>query len=180
LSLFDSGLLNIGLVFGFIGLYVIFYYIELYARDNSSISSVLGSYLLVILNASSLIGRLVPGYYADMIGSINVQIMFAVVSMVLSSCLLAIHNEAGLIWFCILFGCSAGAFMALPAAGVVRLSSDPSKIGTRLGMTLGFVGCGVLVSNPTAGGILGSERHEGWVGLIAWTACLLAVLSGRT
>ncbi len=65
--------------------------------------------------------------------------------------------------------------MGLPAAGVARLSSDRSKIGTRLGMTLAFVGFGVLVSNPIAGAILADDRN--WIGLITWCGTLLAVSS---
>ncbi|KAG9231091.1 hypothetical protein BJ875DRAFT_470505 [Amylocarpus encephaloides] len=44
-----------------------------------------------------------------------------------------------------------GIFMDLLAVGVARLSSDPSKIGTRLGMTLAFIRFGVLASNPIPG-----------------------------
>ncbi|KAK2808332.1 hypothetical protein FQN49_008727, partial [Arthroderma sp. PD_2] len=147
-------LLNTGLIFGFTGLYIIFYYIQLYALEESSISTVLESYLLVIINASSLPGRLIPGFYADRIGSINVQTIVAFISAVLTFCLIAIKNSAGLVVFCIIYGFSAGAFMGLPAAGVVNLSADKSKIGARLGMTLAVVGCGVLVGNPIAGAIL--------------------------
>lgn len=66
-------LLNLGLIFGFTGLYIIFYYIQLYSLEETHISHALESYLLVIINGSSLAGRLIPGFYADRIGSINVQ-----------------------------------------------------------------------------------------------------------
>lgn len=164
-------LLNTGLLFGFMGLWVIFYYIQLYALQQSSASSELASYLLVIINASSLPGRLLPGFYADRIGSINVQTVVAASSAVLTFCLIAIRSAAGLVVYSILYGFSAGAFMGLPAAGVARLSEDHSKIGIRLGMTLGFVGFGVLVSNPIAGAILAADAS--WIGLIVWCGALL-------
>lgn len=164
-------LLNIGLIFGFMGFYIIFYYIELYAHQESSASIALQAYLLVIINASSLPGRLIPGYYADKMGSINVQTIVTFIGALLTFCLIAIKNSPGLVVYCIIYGFSAGAFMGLPAAGVVNLSSDRSKIGARLGMTLAVVGCGVLVSNPIAGAIL--SGRGGWVGLIAWCGALL-------
>lgn len=164
-------LLNLGLFFGFMGLYVIFYYIQLLALARTTVSSTLANYLLVIINGSSLVGRLVPGYYADKIGSINVQTSVALMSTILTLCLLAIRNTPGLVVFSVLYGFAAGAFMGLPAAGVVSLSADKSKIGTRLGMTLAFVGFGVLVSNPIAGAILGQDQN--WVGLIVWCGVLL-------
>ncbi|KAM3074404.1 hypothetical protein ACMFMF_006417 [Clarireedia jacksonii] len=55
-------LLNTGLLFGFMGLWIIFYYIQLYALQRSSASSEVASYLLIIMNASSLPGRLLPGF----------------------------------------------------------------------------------------------------------------------
>lgn len=166
-------LLNFGLLFGFMGIYIIFYYIELYALLEASVATTLTSYILVIINASSLLGRLILGFYADKMGSINVQTIVAFATALLTFCLIAIKNPPGLIVYSVLYGFFAGAFMGLPAAGVARLSADHSKIGTRLGMTLAFVGFGVLVSNPIAGAILGYDRD--WIGLIVWCGTLLAM-----
>lgn len=164
-------LLNLGLVFGFMGFYIIFYYIQLYALQETNISGFVASYLLVIINAGSLPGRLIPGYYADRVGSINVQTTVALVGAILTFCLMANKSSAGLIVYSVLYGFSAGAFMGLPAAGVVNLTADKSRIGTRLGMTLACVGCGVLVSSPIAGAILNGKG--GWVGLVVWCGVLL-------
>ncbi|KAJ6779799.1 hypothetical protein PWT90_01491 [Aphanocladium album] len=164
-------LLNAGLTFGFMGLYIVFYYIELFALDRTNVSSSLANYLLVIINVSSLPGRIIPGYYADKIGSINVQTTVAFFSAILTFCLYAIHNTAGLVVFSIIYGFFSGAFMGLPAAGIVSLSDDKSKIGIRIGMTLGTVGFGVLVSNPIAGAIVGHNNN--WIGLISWCGALL-------
>lgn len=92
-------LLKLGLFFGFMGLYVIFYYIQLLALALTTVSSTLADYLLVIINGSSLFGRLIPGYYADRIGSINVQTAVALMSAILTLCLLAIRDAPGLIVF---------------------------------------------------------------------------------
>ncbi|RYP63328.1 hypothetical protein DL769_007000 [Monosporascus sp. CRB-8-3] len=168
--------LNLGLFFGVMGFYIIFYYVELLGLARTDVSPTLASYLLVIINAASLLGRLIPGYYADQVGTINVQTAVAFSSTVLTFCLLAIRAAAALVVFSVLYGFMAGAFMGLPAAAVVSLSSDKSKIGTRLGMTLAFVGFGILVSNPIAGAILGDG--ENWVGLTVWCAALLAASVG--
>lgn len=47
-------LLNLGLSFGFMGLYVVFYYIQLLAMARTTVTSTLADYLLVIINGSSL------------------------------------------------------------------------------------------------------------------------------
>jgi MFS family permease len=87
--------------------------------------------------------------------------------------LIAIRSTAGLIIYSLLYGFPAGAFMGLPATGVARLSEDHSKIGIRLGMTLGFVGFGVLISNPIAGAIL--AVNGSWTGLIVWCGALITL-----
>ncbi|KAI5921762.1 MFS general substrate transporter [Camillea tinctor] len=168
-------LFTLGLFFGFMGLYIVFYYVELFGLDQTSVSPSLAEYLLAIINASSVAGRLIPGYYADKIGSVNMQTLMTIVSTILTFCLFAIRTEAALVVFCVLYGFSTGAFIGLSATGVVVLSPDKSKIGTRLGMTLCFIGFGVLVSNPIAGAILGSD--DNWTGLIAWCGALLAASS---
>ncbi|KAJ6035869.1 monocarboxylate permease-like protein [Penicillium herquei] len=167
-------LLNTGLVFGFMGFYIILYYIQLFAIQDTNVSHVISTYILVIVNASSLPGRLIPGYYADRIGSINVQTIVALVGAVMTFALIAIDSAQGLIVYCVLYGFASGAFMGLPAAGVVSLSADRSKIGTRLGTTLAVVGCGVLVSTPIAGAILNRRGGHNWVGLIVWCGALLS------
>ncbi|KAK6065240.1 major facilitator superfamily transporter [Seiridium cupressi] len=166
---------SLGMFFEIMGFYIVLYYIELLALARTNTSPSLAAYLLVIINAASLPGRLIPGYYADRVGSIHVQIAVAIASVVLTLSLLVVHSSAGLIVFSVLYGFMNGAFMGLPAAGVMSLSSDKSKIGTRLGMTLTLLGFGMLVSNPIAGAILG--RDGNWVGLIVWCGSLLAASS---
>ncbi|KAK5994189.1 MFS-type transporter dbaD [Cladobotryum mycophilum] len=166
-------LLNLGLFFGLMGIYVVLYYIELFALYRTDVSATLSNWLLVIINTSSLLGRLSLGHFADRLGSINVQTTVGLASAVLTFCLLAIRTVPSLVVYSVLYGFAAGAFMALPAAGVISLSEDKSKIGTRLGMTLGFVGVGVLVSNPIAGAILGDGQHQDWVGVISWCGALM-------
>ncbi|OTB14270.1 hypothetical protein K445DRAFT_75850 [Daldinia sp. EC12] len=168
-------LLNLGLCFGFMGIYIIFYFIQLFALSRVPIATSLADNLVVILNAASLPGRLISGYCADRIGPINVQTLVALASAILTFSLFAIRTEAALLVYMILYGFFAGAFMGLPAAGIVRLCDDRSKIGTRIGMMLAFVGFGVLVSNPIAGAILG--RGNNWVGLVSWCGALLVASS---
>ncbi|KAI0888848.1 major facilitator superfamily domain-containing protein [Annulohypoxylon maeteangense] len=163
--------LNLGLFFGVMGFYIIFNYVELLALERTDVSSHLSGYLLVIINAASLPGRIIPGYYADRIGSLNTQASVALAGAVLTFSMLAIRTTAALVVVIVLYGFMAGAFMGLPAASIVSFCPDKSKIGTRLGMTLAFIGFGMLVSNPIAGAILGDD--EDWVGLVVWCGALL-------
>ncbi|KAI0480016.1 major facilitator superfamily domain-containing protein [Xylaria cf. heliscus] len=164
-----------GLFFGFTGFYIVLNYIQLFAIEHSIPTSIANN-VLVIINASSLVGRLGGGFYADKIGSIHAQSLAAFIAAILTYALLAINTAAGLVVYSILFGFTAGTFTGLPATGVVSLSADKTKIGTRLGMVLAYVGVGVLVGNPIAGAILG--RNGNWTGLITFCASLLIVSGG--
>ncbi|KAI1409391.1 major facilitator superfamily domain-containing protein [Hypoxylon sp. FL1857] len=75
---------SLGLFFGVMGFYIVLNYVQLLAMARTNTSPSLAGYLLVIINAASLPGRLVPGYYADRVGSINVQISVVLASVVLT------------------------------------------------------------------------------------------------
>ncbi|KAI1296031.1 major facilitator superfamily domain-containing protein [Xylaria venustula] len=153
-------LLNLGLVFGFMGLYVVISYFELYSLDRTNISVALAENILIIINAGSLVGRVLFGYLADVTRSINMQTAAALVATVLSFSLLAVRTPAALVVVAVLFGVASGTFLGLPVASIVRLSDDPNKIGTRIDMTLLFVGIGALVSYPIAGAIIRDDNNS--------------------
>lgn len=163
--------MNLGLFLGFMGVYIVYYYIELLALARIDVSESVAQYLLVIINASTLIGRIVPAYYADKIGCINVQIMVLILCGITTFCLLAIRTFVGLVVFSVIYGFASGAFMGLSAAGIISVTDDKSKIVSRFGLTLGTVGIGLLISNPIAGAIL-ADNHD-WVGLISWSGGLV-------
>lgn len=66
-------LLSIAEFFGFMGFYVPFFYIQSYAINGSktNLDTSLAFYLLIILNAASLFGRIIPNFFADKTGPLN-------------------------------------------------------------------------------------------------------------
>ncbi|KAF7888385.1 uncharacterized protein EAF02_002926 [Botrytis sinoallii] len=69
--------------FGLMGIYVTFFYIQLYVEEQVNISSLIASYLLTITNAASTFSRLIPNFFADKIGPLNILIPFSHVDSVL-------------------------------------------------------------------------------------------------
>lgn len=165
-----------GIFFGFMGIYIAFFYVELYATQVCGMSTSLATYVLAVVNAGSFFGRLFPNWLADKIGPLNVQIPFALIASLLAFCWIPIRNTPGLLVFCALYGFFSGTFVSLPGPIVYVLSSDMSTVGTRLGMSMGFAGVGLLIGNPIAGAIL--RGGGGWVGLQAWAGTLIAVSAG--
>ena len=162
----------LGVFFGFMSLYVTFFYIELYAQQETDVPHQLSTYLLPIMNASSTMGRLVPSFYADKIGPLNMQTLFAFGTASLCFGWIGIKGEAGLISFCILYGFLSGSFASLPGTTVVSLSRDVSTIGLQISFSFFITGSGILVGGPIAGAIL--DIHGGWAGLQGFCGALLA------
>lgn len=177
-------LFTLGEFLGFMGLYIPFFYIQTYATEapGTHIDENLAFYLLVILNAASIFGRVIPNFLADKTGPLNMLIPCAAISSLLAFCWIAIHSKAGLIVFCILYGFFSGTFVSLPPTTVVSLSPSLGVVGTRMGMSFAFAGLGLLVGTPVAGAILGSGTDfvgvQAFCGAIVATATV-AVLAAR-
>lgn len=165
----------VGTFFGFMGIYVTFFYIQLYALEQTDMDTNLSSYLLSIINATSTLGRLIPNFFADKVGPLNIQIPFAFITAILCFGWIGIKDKAGLIVFCALYGFFCGSFVSLPGITVVTLSPNLRTIGIQLGMALTISGCGLLIGEPIAGALL--RGQSGWIGLQAWCGILL-IISG--
>ena len=157
------------------GIYVTFFYIQLYALAQTDTNPELSSYLLSIINAASTMGRLIPNFFADKVGPLNIQIPFAFVTAILCFGWIGIKSEAGIVVFCLLYGFFCGSFVSLPGITIVSLSPDLSTIGIQVGMSLAITACGLLIGEPIAGAIL--DGSGGWIGLQTWCGVLL-VISG--
>ena len=157
---------TLGSFFEFIGVYVVLFYVQLFAIQKTDVDSNLSFYLLPMINAGSCLGRLVPNFYADKFGCLNMQIPFAFISALLAFCWMSIRDTAGIVIFCLLYGFFAGALVSLPGPTMVSLSPDLSVLGTRMGVSMTVVALGVLIGNPVAGAFL---RHDnGWIGVQSW------------
>ncbi|KAF2086791.1 MFS general substrate transporter [Saccharata proteae CBS 121410] len=167
-----------GLV-GFMGLYVAFFYVQLYAIDNQITNENLAFYLLAVINSASIFGRILPNLIADRLGPLNIIVPCALVSGILTLCLIAVDSLAGLIIFCILYGFFSGTFVSLPPTILVHLSlKNRAMIGTRMGMGFAVISIGLLIGTPIAGAILNAKGFTptwifGGVTTIAG-ACLMA------
>lgn len=180
-------LFSISLFFIFIGLYIPFFYVPTYAQRELRTSDDLSFYLLAILNASSVFGRIIPNIIADYLGALNVLLPFTVCASILAFAWIAIHNVAGIVVFAILYGFFSGSIVSLPPTALAALSPDLSRVGTRMGMCFSFAGFGLLLGSPIAGAILkskggfaGAEAFGAAAVMIGFLFMALAVLAHRT
>jgi len=160
----------IAIFLGYMGMYIPYFFIQLYCTEKGIVNANLLLYLLPIVNGSGSFGRIFFGWLADKAGPMNT---FAVVSGVCSVLIfgwMGIHDEAGIIVFCVLFGFFSSGLISLPAAVVaISLCPDMRQFGVRITMQQVPAAIGLMIGNPIAGAIL----RTGWPGLQAFSASLV-------
>lgn len=127
---------------------------------SAGMSTSLTQYLVAILNAGSLFGRLIAGFLADKIGRYN---MFIVVSYSSGIWILALwlpaNSEASIIAFAVLFGGFSGVFVSLITPMVMEISPF-AELGFRVGIIQFSIAVAGMTANPIAGAIL--DGASGW------------------
>ncbi|KAH8894477.1 MFS general substrate transporter [Thozetella sp. PMI_491] len=156
--------------FGFLVLYVAFFYIQLYTIDYLPSETEFSPYLVTMLNVGSVFGRVIPNAIADKAGSLNVLIICTFVSAVLAFAWMGITNLGGLIAFGLLYGAFSGGVVSLTPSVIIHLTPEPSRIGARMGTTFVSAGLAILVGPPIAGAILGDATKFEWLGTIGYSA----------
>lgn len=159
-----------GGLFGFLTLYVTFFYIQLYATSHHAASESFAPYLVTLLNAGSILGRIIPNALADRWGSLNLLLVCTFASAVLVFGWLGIHDLGGSIVFVLLYGAFSGGVVSLTPSVIVGLAPDMSRVGARMGMSFLVFGIAILVGTPIAGAILGDQHNPEWLGMILYAA----------
>ena len=156
---------------GFMGLYVLYFYVELYAMQECHMGENLAPYTIAMANAGAALGRLGPNYLADKSGPLNFYLPFIFVTGLLAFCWMAVHSSAGLIVFSVVYGFFSASLVSLIGPITVEISTESADvIGTRLGMALASGGIGLLIGSPIAGALLTSR---GWTAQQAWAGSLV-------
>ncbi|GAB1210255.1 hypothetical protein APSETT445_009046 [Aspergillus pseudonomiae] len=120
----------------------------------SGMSADLASYLVPMLNAASLFGRLGAGFMSDRYGRYNIFIVMCIVAGVLVLALwIPATSSAPIIVFAILFGFASGAYVSLSPALIAQIS-PLKEVGYRTGLLFLFASVGGLTTSPIAGAIL--------------------------
>ncbi|OBR05243.1 Major facilitator superfamily transporter [Colletotrichum higginsianum IMI 349063] len=164
----------IGSLLNYLGVFFAFYYLASYTRDIIGLSYNPSLNLLLVLNGVGVPGRILPGYIADRVGSINTLIPMSFISGLLMYCWVAVSSTSGLYTWTPFYGLAASAIQSLFPSALSQLTSDPRKQGTRMGMTFTIVSFAVLTGPPIAGAIISAEGGR-YVGAQVYAGtCLLA------
>ncbi|KAI0892954.1 major facilitator superfamily domain-containing protein [Annulohypoxylon nitens] len=156
-------LLALGSFFVYLGAFLPFNFIIVQAKE-AGMPIDLTNYLVPIINAASIFGRIFPAHLGDVYGVFNVCIVFTLFSGVISLALwLPAASTAPIIVFAVLYGFASGLTLAIIPALVASIS-DIHKLGFRVGTLYAFSAFGTLFGSPIAGAIVTSQEG-GYSGL---------------
>ncbi|KAL3480633.1 major facilitator superfamily domain-containing protein [Aspergillus californicus] len=150
--------------FLYLGLFLPFAFIPTQAQ-RYGMSTYLASYLLAILNAGSILGRILPPYLADHLGRFNIMILISLLSIILVLALwLPSRTNATAITFATLYGFTSGAAVSLAPALVAQIS-DIREIGVRSGTYFAIAAFAALTGTPIAGALLPEPLEGDYLGM---------------
>ncbi|ANB13716.1 Mch5p [Sugiyamaella lignohabitans] len=144
--------------FGFMGQYIPIFFIQSYCLEIG-IDSNLAFYMTSILNAGSVLGRILPNFIADKTGPLNMLLPCTVACAILAYCWDFISVKGGVIAFSVLFGFFSGTFVSLPPACIASMTAEMNMLGTRMGMAFFLCGFGILIGSPIGGALV--TRDDG-------------------
>jgi MFS family permease len=152
------------------------FYLESYALEHGMRGHDLTRYLLSIMNASSIPGRIIASLIADKVGALDT---FAVICAFSSASIfywISVSNVAGNIAFPVLYGFFSGGVVALASVVITYITPDMSRLGTRLGMISILKGIASLIGPPISGALLGATGNYLGVQLFSALGMMLTAL----
>ena len=177
-------LFTISLFFALMGVYIPTFYIQLFALKVHSppmTSMNTAAYILPILNAGAIPGRIAPGFVADKTGVLNLFCILPAWAGIVTLCWPAVSNLGGLIVYALFYGFAFGGILSLGPSVVVTLSPGLGVVGTRFGTCACLASVGVLIGTPIAGAILHSNKtniNNNFLGLQLFAGLILLVSAG--
>ncbi|KAB5560261.1 putative MFS monocarboxylate transporter [Coniochaeta sp. 2T2.1] len=125
--------------------------------------------MVTVLNAGSVVGRIVPGYYADIIGPFNANIISVAITIVacFAVWLPAGDTRAGIVVFSLLIGFTSGSNISLVPVSIGKLCKT-QEYGRYYATCYTVVSVAALIGIPIAGKILTACDGDYW-GLIVTT-----------
>jgi MFS family permease len=170
-----------GAFLAFWGIYTPFFYSTSFTQKLGAPENIT-QYVLSMMNAASVFGRILPNILADGLGPINVLVPTVVAAGILLFGWLGIGTWQGFIIFAMLYGFFSGTLVSLPPACVAALTdpSEMNKIGVRMGMMFRYfsrenfvdnsiISFATLTGTPIAGALI-SKDDGGYTSAILFSA----------
>ncbi|RSL93770.1 hypothetical protein BHE90_011386 [Fusarium euwallaceae] len=153
-------LLIVALFFGMVGMYVPLFLLPTYAIKKG-MSESLASYMVAIINAASIFGRVIPGVLGDKFGRINTLIGATLATGIIVFCWPEAESNASIIVIAAVFGFCSGAIISGGSVAVTLCTDDPKNIGTYMGVGMALASFSALIGPPVSGAMIDKyDRFE--------------------
>ncbi|KAJ7246927.1 MFS general substrate transporter [Mycena rebaudengoi] len=136
-----------------IGFYFPLFYLQLDATQHG-LDPTFAFYALVIMNASSFVGRLFPGFVSHRLGVKPMITVALGCGAILILGMIGVQSVASVVIIGVLYGFFAGCIVALMGPLLAILTEDMSELGARIGISFAFSGIGSLIGPPIDGLLL--------------------------
>lgn len=129
--------------------------------------------LLLVLNGSGFISRLLPSLLARHLGTLNTFVTLLFGSSLAMFTWVAVSTTPGLYVWTIYYSLVIGGVQSVFVATVSSFTPDLQKLGSRMGIIFGFIGFGALIGSPISG-VLISEMNGSYLGAQVFGGSCLA------
>ncbi|KAH1497207.1 hypothetical protein KXV92_009396 [Aspergillus fumigatus] len=144
----------------FWGMWVPYFFIVSFAIQKIHMGGNLAFYTLSIVNAGSLLGRIIPGFLADRFSRLNMLVCVYAANSIMLPSWIRITTAASLIAWAAVFGFVSGAIISLYPVSIAQLAPRPQEIGTYMGQASAAVSVAGLTGTPIAGALIRSYGYE--------------------
>lgn len=146
-------LYGIGMFFTFWGVYVAFFFLAAFGRDQVGFAREESINLILVLNGVGIVGRVVPNHLADrLFGPLNLIVVASASCALIMYCMILVRSKPGIYVWAVTYGLFGAAVQSLFPAVLGSLTKhDLSKAGVRIGMIFTIVSFAVLSGPPIAG-----------------------------
>lgn len=130
-------LLGVGLCVIYLGLFSPFFYITSWTV-SLGLDADMAFYMVSIMNAASLLGRIGPGVMADHLGAFNVMAASAMFSGIVCTCWTKATSMVGLVILALGYGFVSGAVISLQGVCAAR-TVKPQDFGMAIGLVFAML-----------------------------------------
>jgi predicted MFS family arabinose efflux permease len=133
-------LMSVSLSFIYLGLFSPFFYVTPYTV-SLGLNANMAFYMICILNAASLFGRILIGILADWYGLLNMFNFATASSFTIVFCWTKAISITGIVVFSLAYGFFSGAVVSLMGACAIQ-SVEPAQYGAAIGFAMSILSIG--------------------------------------
>lgn len=172
---------TIGIFFTFLGWFNYYDFLESWAISTHVNTKRLPvHYIISLVNAGSVIGRIIPNLISDRIGPMNVQAPSIAIAAAMVLVWIPVQSIGPLVTISIIYGFFSGAVVSLPPTCVASMTDDMTLFGARVGVVFLAMSCSSLIGAPLAGALVQSFGYDVariWSGVVMMIGAVFVALA---